>query len=90
MPRKPVVSRTMTVTKAIVLCVDPGAEETIEKHILLPREYSTEEKLLKAAKSAVEPGIRVVCVKSARIGKLRFIMSEQEFINKAAIAEIIY
>lgn len=90
MPRKPEVTRTMRVTRAMVLCIDLKSKSTFEVPILLTNRYKTEKQLVDAAtKELSNYKTKVVCVLHSEKQMIRFKMSEQKFITTADKAEII-
>ena len=90
MPRKPEITRTMQVTRAMVLCIDLESKTTFEVPILLTSRYKTEKQLVDAAtKELSNYKTKVVCVLHNEKQMIRFKMSEQKFINTAEKAEII-
>lgn len=83
MPRKPVISRTMLVTKAVVLCVDRKSEKTVNVSMLLPRTYKDEKNLLAAAEKHVSRNRIPVKVISTETAVERFGMTEDVFLKYA-------
>ncbi len=82
--RKPIMSRTMTVTQYTALCIDVETEETFDNVGELPRTYKTPEKLMKAVKNAVETDrVKVCYVKSSTVAKKLYAMPEQTFLDNA-------
>ena len=82
--RKPIMSRTMTVTQYTALCIDVETEETFDNVGELPRTYKTPEKLMKAVKNAVETDrVKVCYVKSSAVAKKLYAMPEQTFLDNA-------
>ena len=82
--RKPIMSRTMTVTQFTALCIDVQSEETFENVGELPRTYKTPEKLLKAVKANVETDrVKVCYVKSSTVAKKLYAMPEETFLKNA-------
>lgn len=89
MPRIPVVSRTMTVTVCNVLIVDVEAGDTFQEEVVIPREYSTPEKRLKAVKEVAETKeLKPVQILSFEVKNRRYYMLESEFIQQAKYADI--
>lgn len=86
MARVPMVTRTITTTKAIVMCVDVEAGEPFNKEVTLPRTYKDNESLLKTVKPIIETEtIKAVhIVDKAEIETL-YGMAEQEFIEHAIV-----
>lgn len=85
MARTPMVTRTVTTTKATVLCVDINAEATCIKEVEVPRTYTKDDKLLQAIETGLEaePSIKPVKVISTEIVETLYGMSEQKFIDNA-------
>lgn len=86
MARVPMVTRTITTTKANVMCVDVEAGEPFNKEVTVPRAYKDNDSLLKV----VKPIIETETVKAVHIvGKTEietlYGMSEQEFIERATV-----
>lgn len=81
MPRKPQVTRTMTVTTAKVLCLDLIEEKPFEKVCLLPGSYATEAAMMKRIHPLVDSSVtRAVHVIDSEISTGIYAMSEQEFL----------
>lgn len=88
MPRRPVVSRNMTVSVCSVLMVDIEAGDTFTQEIIIPRQFKTNEQLMKAIRSASETEqLKPVNIRSVSVEERRYYMSEQEFIDQAHITE---
>lgn len=86
MARKPMVTRTIKSTKAIVLCMDVVAEEPCNITVLLPRTYKDDKDLMKAVKAEVDSvEIKAVHVVSTEIETNLYGMSEADFIKNAVI-----
>lgn len=86
MARVPYVTRTITTTKATVMClnIQTGVPENVE--IILPRTYKDEAALLKVAKKQLEnDALKAVHVVSTEVVETLYGMSEQAFINAAEI-----
>lgn len=77
------VTRTVTTTKATVLCVDTVAEETVTQVVEVPRTYTDDSKLLKAVKESLDATIIPVKVISVEILEILYGMAEQQFIELA-------
>ena len=54
MARIPMVTRTITTTKAIVMCLDIESGEPCNKSVVVPRTYKDDEALLKKVKEVLE------------------------------------
>lgn len=84
MPRIPVVSRTMKVTVCNTLIVDVEAGDTFKEDIVIPREYATAEKRLKAVKEAYETDqLKPVNILSYEVVTRKYYMLESEFVQQA-------
>lgn len=84
MPRIPVVSRTMKVTVCNTLIVDVEAGDTFKEDIVIPREYATAEKRLKAVKEAYETDrLKPVNILSYEVITRKYYMLESEFVQQA-------
>lgn len=83
MARKPMVTRTVTTTKATVLCVDTVAEETVTQVVEVPRSYTDDNKLLKVVKESLDTTVVPVKVISTEIVGTLYGMTEQKFIELA-------
>lgn len=89
MARKPVVTRTITSTTAIVLAVDTVNESLVEKTVILPRTYKDEQAIKKAIiDNDLLPGTLVVSkVKEAVESLKRYSMPEERFVEYADVIE---
>ena len=89
MARKPVVTRTIISTTAIVLAVDTVNESLVEKTVILPRTYKDEQAIKKAiATLGLLPETLVVSkVKEAMESERRYSMPEGRFIKHADVIE---
>lgn len=87
MARAPMVTRTITTTKAKIMCLNiaTGESETVE--VNLPRTYKDDASLLKVAKAQIETNdtLKAVHVVSKEEVETLYGMTEQDFINKAEI-----
>jgi hypothetical protein len=83
MARKPMVTRTVTTTKAKILCVNTVAEETVTQAVEVPRTYTDDSKLLKAVKETLDETIIPVKVISTETVETLYGMTEQQFIELA-------
>lgn len=83
MARKPMVTRTVTTTKAKILCVNTVAEETVTHVVEVPRTYTDDSKLLKAVKETLDTTIIPVKVISTETVETLYGMTEQKFIELA-------
>lgn len=84
--RTPMVTRTITATKATILCVDTSAQETFQKEITLPRTYKDDKALMKAASSVLDDDtIKAVSLISTDVFETLYGMEEIEFIKYAKV-----
>ena len=77
------VTRTVTTTKATVLCVNTVAEETVTQVVEVPRSYTDDNKLLKVVKESLDTTVIPVKVISTEIVETLYGMTEQKFIELA-------
>lgn len=86
MARIPMVTRTLTSTKANVLVVDVESGTTHVEEVTVPRKYKDDKKLLKAIRDLHEnDNVKIVAVKSSEeINKL-YGMSEDVFMENAKV-----
>ncbi len=89
MARKPVVTRTITSTTAIVLSVDTVNESLVEKTVILPRTYKDDQAIKKAIIDLdLLPETFVVSkVKEAVESSKRYSMPEERFVEYADVIE---
>ena len=87
MARKPVVTRTITSTTAIVLAVDTVNESLVEKTVILPRTYKDDQAIKKAINSLnLLPETFVVSkVKEFMESEKRYSMPEERFVEYAEV-----
>lgn len=86
MARVPMVTRTITTTKAIVMCVDVEAGEPFNKEVTVPRTYKDSESLLKTVKPIIETeSIKAVHIVDKTEIETLYGMPEQEFIEHAVV-----
>lgn len=84
MARVPMVTRTVTSTKATVLVVDITTGSTFDKEVEVVRTYKDSDKLLKAIKSSFETATeKIVAIKSSEEVETLYGISEQMFIEIA-------
>ena len=82
--RKPIISRTMTVTNVRCFCVHLDTQETFEYTATLPRSYATREKLEKAVRKLVDSEETRFCyVMEANEEKILYAMREEDFLSHA-------
>lgn len=88
MARKPMVTRTITTTKANVLCMDIKSAEPFNKVVTLPRTYKDDKVLMKRVKEVVETdNIKAVHIVDKEEVETLYGMTEQEFIEKAVVLD---
>lgn len=83
--RKPMVTRTMPVSKVTALVVDLNTKQTAEKELTISGKYSGE-KLDKAVKAVVDDqNTKFVSVLSVETNDILYGMDEQKFIDNAEV-----
>lgn len=88
MARKPMVTRTITTTKANVLCMDIQSAEPFNKVITLPRTYKDDKTLMKRVQEVVETdNIKAVHIVDKEEVETLYGMTEQDFIEKAVVLD---
>lgn len=86
MARVPMVTRTITTTKAVVMCVDVEAGEPFNKVVSVPRTYKDKEALLKVVKPLIETEtIKAVHIVDKTEIETLYGMTEQDFIKHADV-----
>ena len=86
MARVPMVTRTITTTKAKVLCVSIVENKTFDQEVTLPRIYKDEKSLMKQVKAVLEnDNVKPLRVISTEVDETLYGMTEQEFITLAKI-----
>ena len=87
MARIPMVTRTITTTKANVLCVNILSGETFDKEIIVSRTYKSDDVLMKKIKPIieVEDNVKAVHVISKEEIETLYGMTEDDFIKNAEI-----
>ena len=84
MARKPMVTRTITTTRANVLCLDIVAGEPFNKEVVLPRTYKSEKELMKKVSELVDNDTqKAVHVVDKKEVETLYGMTEQDFIRLA-------
>lgn len=84
MARIPMVTRTITTTKATVLCLDIVAGEPFNYVVTLPRTYKDDKALMKQVSKVIDNDTRkAVHVVDKEEVETLYGMTEQEFINLA-------
>ena len=85
MARQPMITRTVTTTKAKVLCLNIVDEKPYVQEVILPRTYKDERSMLKRIKPLLEnEHVKVVHVQSTEVEETLYGMTEQEVIETAA------
>lgn len=88
MARKPMVTRTITTTKANVLCMDIQTAEPFNKVVTLPRTYKDDKTLMKKVQEVVETDtVKAVHIVDKEELETLYGMTEQEFIQKAVVLD---
>lgn len=86
MARKRMVTRTITVTTAEVVCADTEAKTMSNEIFQIPGKFKTQELLLKAVEQFVGQGrIKPVLVINSEETQTRYGMTEQEFLLHAVV-----
>ncbi len=86
MARTPMVTRTITTTKATVMCCDIEAGDTITEQITVPRSYKNNEALMKVVKPLLETEqIKPVAILQSEVVETLYGMTEQQFIENASV-----
>ena len=82
------VTRTITTTKANVLCMDIQNAEPFNKVVTLPRTYKDDKTLMKKVQEVVETDtVKAVHVVDKEEVETLYGMTEQEFIQKAVVLD---
>ena len=88
MPRIPQVTRTIQTTKVTVLCLDIETGEPFNDYLVLPRTYKDEKAMLKQVEEVINTDtVRAVHIVDSEVQKIRYGISEQEFIQYAKVLE---
>lgn len=86
MARTPMVTRTITTTKAKVMMCDVEAGDVTVEEVTVPRTYKNDDALLKVIKSAYETEqLKPVSIVSSEVIETLYGMTEQEFIENAKV-----
>lgn len=84
MARIPQVTRTITTTKASVLCLDLETKQTVTISVTIPRTYKDEAAILKAVKATIETEtLKAVHIVDTSVEETLYGMTEAEFIANA-------
>lgn len=83
--REFMVTRTITTTKASILCLDVESGEPCNRTFIFPRTYKKEKELLQKAQAALtdEPNLRAVHVVDTEIIEELYGMTESKFLANA-------
>ena len=86
MPRKPMVTRTLTVTVASVMCLDCTQNKTFNQVFTVPGIYTNNSILLKKIKKRYETeNFKTLHVLTQHATSNLYGMTEQEFIDSAVV-----
>ena len=86
MARVPMVTRTITTTRANVLCLDIVAGEPFNKEVVLPRTYKDEKSLMKQVSHLIDtPEQKAVHIVDTEVVETLYGMTEQDFITIAKV-----
>ena len=86
MARVPMVTRTITATKTVVMCLNIEQGEPCNVSVTLPRTYKDEESLLKKIKPMVETDtVKAVHIVSTEQVETLYGMTEQDFMVHAKV-----
>lgn len=84
--RKPMVTRTITTTKATVMCLDIESNTPVTQDFILPRTYSDPAKIIKAISVLTEgTPIKPVHVVNSEINNVLYGMTESKFMELADV-----
>ena len=84
MPRKAMVTRTITCTKVLATVCELDTMKIGTMEFLLPRTYKTDKELDKAlTKANSNPNIKIIRIDSTSLEETLYGMDEQDFINFA-------
>lgn len=86
MAREPMVTRTITATKIVALCINIETAEPFNKEVTLSGTFKDEKSMMKAAEKILNTEVEKAAhiVSSEEIETL-YGMTEQEFIQKAKV-----
>lgn len=86
MARVPMVTRTITATNAVVMCLNIEQGESCNVTVTVPRTYKDEESLLKKIKPMVETDtLKAVHIVSTEQVETLYGMTEQDFMEHAKV-----
>ena len=83
--RESYITRTITTTKASILCLDVESGEPCNRTFIFPRTYKKEKELLQKAQAALvdEPNLRAVHVADSEVLEELYGMPESTFLTYA-------
>ena len=88
MARKPMITRTVTTTKANVLCLNLVTAEPFNQIVTLPRTYKDEKKLQKKVEELINTAeVKAVHVVDKEEVETLYGMTEQFFIDNAVVLD---
>lgn len=88
MARKPMVTRTIVITKVTLMCLNIQTGETFNEVLTLPRTYSDDKKLLKVVQDMFNTDVqKAVHILDKDEIETLYGMSEQEFIQNATVLD---
>lgn len=84
--RTPQVTRTITTTRATVMCLDIEKGEPTNAEIVLPRTYKDDKAIIKATEKVLESeNVKPVHVVASVVEETLYGMTEAEFIKHAEV-----
>ena len=84
MARAAMVTRTISATKCVCLCVDVNSGKTFESTYLLPKVYKDAHKMYKDLQRMYnDETLKIVVVKSYEVVETKYGMSVEKFIKEA-------
>lgn len=86
MARIPMITRTITITKATVMCLNVVQAEPYTQVVTLPRSYKDDNALLKDVKPIIETDeIKAVHIVAKEESEILYGMPENDFIERAIV-----
>ena len=90
MPRIPQITRTLDTTIVKLLCMDLQKREPYETVIRIPRTYKSEKMIMQKVRSLMDnERCRVVQILMSSTERIKYTMTEQQYIDTATILEIL-
>lgn len=83
MAKQPMVTRTITTTTAVILCLDVESGEACNRTVTLPRTYKKDKEILKAAEPMMESYVHPVHVVDTTVNETLYGMPESTFLMYA-------